>query len=220
MNFEPVFDFLKKLARNNNREWFEKNKAKYIAIKDSFDGFVAGLLDEMITFDNALAGLDPKKLTFRIYRDVRFSKDKTPYKKNMSAGISPTGKGMGKPGYYLHIQPGNESYVALGLFHPEPETLARIRQEIDYNGDDLLTLFNAKKFRSNFGKFWDGDTLKTAPKGYPKDHPLADWLRLKSFIIIHNFTDKEVLDKKFLKKLTAVMQSGKPLNDFLTHALV
>ena len=101
MNFINTLDFLKKLSRNNNREWFEKNKSRYLEIKDEFEIFVTDVLHEMITFDESLAGLNPKKLTFRIYRDVRFSKDKTPYKTNVSAGISPAGKGMGVPGYYF-----------------------------------------------------------------------------------------------------------------------
>jgi len=120
MNFNNTLDFLKKLSRNNNREWFEKNKSRYLEIKDEFELFVTDVLHEMITFDESLAGLNPKKLTFRIYRDVRFSKDKTPYKTNVSAGISPAGKGMGVPGYYFQIQPGNNSMVAVGMYQPSP----------------------------------------------------------------------------------------------------
>ena len=146
MNFEKALKFLKDLSKNNNREWFEKNKSRFTECKDEFEGFVSVLLDDMIQFDSSLAGLNPKKLIFRIYRDVRFSKDKTPYKKNFSAGFSAEGKGMGTPGYYFHIQPNGESFVAAGLFQPVPENLAKIRQEIDYNGDQLKKIFNEKKF--------------------------------------------------------------------------
>src|SRR6187455_821183 len=137
MNFINTLDFLKKLSRNNNREWFEKNKSRYLEIKDEFEIFVTDVLHEMIPFDESLAGLNPKKLTFRIYRDVRFSKDKRPYKTNMGASFSPSGKGMGIPGYYLHLEPGDKSFVATGLFMPEPDKLTKVRQEIDYSGDKL-----------------------------------------------------------------------------------
>lgn len=220
MNFEVAFDFLKKLAKNNNREWFEKNKPKYLDIKESFEAFVAKLLDEMTLFDESLAGQDPKKLVFRIYRDVRFSKDKRPYKKNLSAAFSSEGKGMAKPGYYLHIEPGNNSFVAAGLYAPVAESLAKVRQEIDYNGDHLAKIFKDKKFKSYFTSFWNEDALKNAPKGYAKDHPYLEWLRLKSFVVTHSFPDKAVMDKKFMKQLVTVMKTAKPVNDFLKEALV
>ncbi|HEY3405830.1 MAG TPA: DUF2461 domain-containing protein [Ohtaekwangia sp.] len=219
MDFPLLLKFLKDLARNNNREWFEKNKPKYLIAKEEFEKVTTALLQEMIGFDESLAGLDPKKLIFRIYRDVRFSKDKRPYKNNMGAAFSAAGKGLGTPGYYFQIQPGGESFVAIGLFQPVPEILAKVRQEIDYNGDQLTKIFKEKKFKSNFSKFWDEDALKTVPKGYAKDHPHIDWLKLKSFIVIHNFTDSEVADKKFLKKTVDVLKSAKPLNDFLKEAL-
>ena len=220
MNFELIFKFLKDLSKNNDREWFEKNKPKYLAAKEEFDGFVTALLDELIKFDGSLHGLNPKKLTFRIYRDVRFSKDKRPYKTNMGASFSAAGKGMGKPGYYLHIEPGNKSFIAGGLFMPEPETLNKIRQEIDYNGKVLTKIMSDKKFKKDFAKFWDEDKLKRAPKGYAEDHPYIDWLKLKSFITTRSLTDKEVKDKKFLKQSAGLAKSLKPLNDFLSEAIV
>jgi uncharacterized protein (TIGR02453 family) len=219
MNFESALKFLRDLDKNNNRDWFEKNKPKYTVLKEDFELFVGDLLEEMIKFDDSLAGLEAKKLTFRIYRDVRFSKDKKPYKKNMSAAFSSTGKGMGSPGYYFHLEPGNKSFVGIGMFMPVPENLAKIRQEIDYSGAQLEKTFKSKQFKKNFTKFWNEDKLKTAPKGYAKDHPYVEWLKLKSFIVTHEFSDKAVTEKKFLKNLAAVMKSGKPLNDFLNEAI-
>ena len=219
MNFEKALKFLKDLARNNNRDWFEKNKTRYIESKEEFEVFVSDLLNDMIEFDDSLAGLNPKKLIFRIYRDVRFSKDKSPYKKNLSAAFSSEGKGLGTPGYYVHFQPNNESFVGIGLFQPVPDKLARIRQEIDYNGDGLKKIFNEKKFKKNYSKFWDEDKLKTMPKGYPKDHPYTEWLKLKSYIVVHNFKDTEVTAKNFKKQLVEVLKAGKPLNDFLKEAI-
>ncbi len=220
MNFPIIFKFLKNLSKNNNREWFEKHKSEFIEAKNEFEAVVASLLQGVVHFDPALSGLDPKKLTFRIYRDVRFSKDKRPYKTNMGATFSPGGKLMVKPGYYLHIEPGNKSFVAGGLYMPIPENLIKIRQEIDYNPKRLAMVLSERKFKKLFSGFDESDKLKTAPKGYPKDHPQLEWLKLKSFIVVHKLTDKEVLNKNFLKTLTSALQNIKPLNDYLSEAVV
>ena len=219
MNFNNTLDFLKKLSRNNNREWFEKNKSRYLEIKDDFELFVTDVLQEMTTFDESLVGLNPKKLTFRIYRDIRFSKDKTPYKTNVSAGISPGGKGIGAPGYYFQVEPGNKSMVAAGMYQPSPENLAKIRQEIDYNGDQLVKILGEKKFKKIFGELWHEDKLKTMPKGYPAEHPHGELMKLKSFMVLRSFTDSEVTGKRFQRDLLDAMKTGKSLNDFLTDGL-
>lgn len=220
MNFTVILKFLKDLARNNNREWFEKNKSRYLESKVHFEEFVANLLHDMITVDESLSGLDPKKLTFRIYRDVRFSKDKRPYKTNMGASLSSSGKkGMGKPGYYLHIEPSNKSFIAAGLYMPMPEELSKVRQEIDYNGDRLKKILNDKKLKTLFGDFWKADALKNIPKGYDKEHPYGEWLKLKSFIITHDLKDADLTDKNFLKNSIKIMKVSKPLNDFLTESI-
>lgn len=214
MKADAVLKFLKSLKRNNNREWFEKNKEHYLELKNGFESFVGGVLEDLITFDSSLQGLDPKRLTFRIYRDVRFSKDKTPYKTNMSAGISPVGKGLGTPGYYFQLEPGGKSFVAAGLFMPAPELLAKVRQEIDYNGEKLSAILREPKFKKAFGGLWSDDKLKTVPKGYAKDHPHIELLKLKSFIVEHAFTDDEVVSRTFRKKLVESMRIAKPLLDF------
>jgi uncharacterized protein (TIGR02453 family) len=219
MDFEKAFTFLAKLSRNNNREWFEKQKPKFLDIKAEFELFVEELYDLALHFDHSLAGQEPRKLVFRIYRDVRFSKDKKPYKTFLSAGLSSAGKGTGKPGYYLQLEPHNKSFICAGLFAPPAELLSKIRQEIDYNSDVLGKIVNEKTFKKQFGKFWDGDSLKTAPKGFPKDHPNLEWLKLKSFVVMHKFSDAEVNNKKFLKHLAEIMKTGKPLNDFLSQAI-
>ena len=219
MNFDLILKFLKNLAKNNDREWFEKNKPKYLEAKENFDQFVAALLKELVDFDDSLGALDPKKITFRIYRDVRFSKNKLPYKSNMSAGISPRGKMVDEPGVYLHIQPGNKSFVAAGLWMPEPEPLSKIRQEIDYNGKILSNIMSDKKFKKMYGAFETEYILKNVPKGYEKDHPMAAWLKLKSFVVVHSYTDEEVKDKKFMKTVIDAYKTAKPLNDFLKEAI-
>src|SRR3982751_443275 len=128
---ELILKFLKDIEKHNDRSWFEKHKPTYLECKQQYEDFVSSLLQELIKFDEGLAGLNPKKLPLRIYRDVRFSKDKRPYKTNMGAGFSPRGKMEQEPGYYLHIEPGNKSMLAGGLYMPEPANLAGVRQEID-----------------------------------------------------------------------------------------
>lgn len=219
MDFKLILSFLKNLSKNNDREWFEKNKPKYLTAKENFDAFVAVLLEKMVPVDGSLAGLNPKKLTFRIYRDVRFSKDKSPYKTNMGATFSGGGKLMQTPGYYLHIEAGNKSFIAGGLYVPPNDILAKVRQEIDYNPKKLQAILNNAKFKKVFGSFDDFDKLKTAPKGYPKDHPQLELLKHKSFIVSHYFTDKEVMDKKFLKNVVDTYKILKPLNDYLSEAI-
>lgn len=219
MSFDHILKFLKDIDKNNDREWFEKNKAKYLDAKNGFDDFLTNLLPELIKFDESIATLNPKKLAFRIYRDVRFSKDKKPYKINMGAGISPNGKLIQEPGYYIHIQPGNKSFVAGGIYMPDAGNLSKIRQEIDYNTKGFLKVLNDKKFKKLFPKLDDFDKLKTAPKGYPKDHPHLDLLKNKSYIVSHPFTDVQVRDKKFLKMIAESCKTIKPLNDFLKEAI-
>ena len=218
MDFKGIYKFLQSIKKNNNRPWFEKNKPTYLEAKEFFENFVGGFLDELIRFNPELVGLNPKKLPFRIYRDVRFSKDKRPYKTNMGAGFSPNGKLIQEPGYYLHIEPGR-NFIAGGMYLPEPANLAKIRQEIDYNGDKLDKIVKDKKFRKWFKGFDDFDKLKTVPKGYAKDHPRIDWLKHRSLIVSHAFTDSEVKNKNFLKQLTEASKAIKPLNDFLREAI-
>lgn len=218
MNLTHILKFLKTLSKNNDRVWFEKNKGDYLQAKEEFELFVEKVLKELIKFNPSLAGLNPKKLPFRIYRDVRFSKDKSPYKINMGAGFSPNGKLVQEPGYYLHIQPGG-SFVAGGIYMPDPANLSKIRQEIDYNGEKLEKIMKDKKFKKWFKSFSDFDKLKTVPKGYAKDHPRLDWLKHKTFIVSHAFTDAEVKNKNFLKKITEASTTMKPLIEYLKEAI-
>lgn len=219
MNFPIIFKFLKALSKNNDRDWFEKHKGEYLKAKEQFDFFVSDLLQEMIAFEPELASLNPKKLTFRIYRDVRFSKDKRPYKTNMGATFSVGGKQMAKPGYYFHLEPDGKSFVAGGLYMPSPEDVQKIRQEIDFNAASLEKIFSNARFKKLYKSFDDFDKLKTAPKGFPKDHPQLEWLKLKSFIVSHYFLDEDVAGKNILKNVASAFQTIKPLNDFLGNAM-
>lgn len=219
MDFAQILTFLTKLAKNNDRVWFEKNKETYLEAKENFEVIVTKVLEDLAKFSPELGGLNPKKLPFRIYRDVRFSKDKSPYKTNMGAGFSPKGKLVQEPGYYLHIQPGNKSFVAGGIYMPDAPNLSKIRQEVDYNGEKLLKILKDKKFKKWYNGLDDFDKLKTMPKGYSVDNPYIDLLKNKSFIVSHSFTDAQVKDKKFLKNVAEAYKAIKPLNEFLKEAI-
>jgi len=216
---EFILKFLKDLTKHNDREWFEKNKHRYVQAKTEFEEFIGLALKEFSKFDPTVSHLEPKKLIFRIYRDVRFSKDKKPYKTNMGAGISPNGKLVQEPGYYIHIEPGNKSFLAGGIYMPDAPNLSKIRQEIDYNLEDLKKILSNRKFTSAYKGFDEFDKLKTMPKGYPKDHAAIEYLKLKSFIVSRTFSDAEVVDKKFLKKIGENAKLIVPLNDFIKQAL-
>jgi len=215
---ETILKFLKSITKNNNRDWFEKNKPKYLDAKLQFEDFLESFHKELVKFDESLGGLNPRKLGFRIYRDVRFSKDKRPYKVNMGAGMSAHGKMEQEPGYYIHIEPG-KSFVAGGIYMPDNEYLAKIRQEIDYHTKDFQKILNEKKFKKLFPTLGDFDKLKTAPRGYAKDHPQIDLLRHKSYIVTRNFTDAEVIQKDFVKKAAEACKTLMPLNNFLKRAM-
>ncbi|MCK6617048.1 MAG: DUF2461 domain-containing protein [Cyclobacteriaceae bacterium] len=215
---EKILQFLKGVAKNNNREWFEKNKSRYLEAKTTFEEFLEVLHKELLKFDESLAGLNPRKQAFRIYRDVRFSKDKRPYKVNMGAAFSAHGKMEQEPGYYIHIEPG-KSFVAGGLYMPNPVNLVKVRQEIDYNTERFLKILADKKFATYFSGLDNFDRVKTAPKGYVKDHPHINLLKNKSFVVSHSFSDAQVKDNLFMKNVVGVCKAVKPLNDFLKEAL-
>jgi uncharacterized protein (TIGR02453 family) len=211
--------FLKKLKQHNDREWFEKNKHLYLEAKADMERAVQQAIGLMSKFEPSLKGLDAKKCLFRIYRDVRFSKDKRPYKINLSASINPGGKKIHDvPGYYLHIQPG-ESFIAGGMWQPEPPFLAAIRQEIDYNAEEFLSIIKHRDFKKYFGNLSDEDTLKTVPKGYDKSHPLIGYLKLKSFIVVRDFTDAQVTSSSFVKEVAKTAKAMQALNRFISRAI-
>ncbi|MFZ7122370.1 MAG: DUF2461 domain-containing protein, partial [Bacteroidota bacterium] len=165
-----TFAFLKALKKNNNRDWFNDHKSEYENAKDNVLGFIQELVVAFSTFDSSLRGLEAKDCLFRIYRDTRFSKDKTPYKTNLGASINAGGKKSMGPGYYVHLEPGG-SFIAGGIWMPPADEVKKIRQEIDYNGKDLKKILTKPSFKKAFGGLSREHALKTAPKGYPKDHP-------------------------------------------------
>ncbi|WP_042723218.1 DUF2461 domain-containing protein [Flavobacterium sp. B17] len=208
-----VFDFLKKLAKNNNREWFTENKNLYTEAQGNIILFLEDLIKEMSEFDAELGKIDAKKSLFRIYRDTRFSKDKTPYKTNFGASLG-MGKGSQKGGYYLHLEPG-KSFIAGGIYMPESSVLKTLRKEISLYGQDFIKILNDKEFKKYFPELDQDDKLKKVPQGFEKEDPMAEYLKLKSFIVVYNFKDDEITDKNASQDLSKIFKAMKPLNDFL-----
>jgi uncharacterized protein (TIGR02453 family) len=180
--------------------------------------FTAQLIKEIARFHPAIGTLQAKNCMFRIFRDVRFSKDKSPYKINMGAYISEGGKKGNKAGYYVHIQPNGQSFLAGGMYMPEALLLNAIRQEIDYNTEEFKSIINKKSFKNTFGEL-EGEKLKTVPKGYDKNHPYLELLKYKSYIVWHKLDDAELMQKDFLKKSAAVFKELYPFNQFLNRAV-
>lgn len=211
--------FLKDLKKNNNKPWFDKNRKVYDTAKDDFVQMVAQVIKGIASFDPSIAGLEAKNCMFRINRDVRFSKNKDPYKNNMAAYFNKDGKkGLGA-GYYMHIEPGS-SFVAGGIWMPEPPVLAGIRQEIDYGLNDWKKIVEAKTFTKTFPKGLEGESLSRPPKGYDDENPAIDYIKRKSFIVTKSFTDAEVQGKGFVKEVSKTFQAMKPLVDFINLATV
>lgn len=210
--------FLKKLHQNNNRDWFKENKKEYEAAKEEFAVLITALLEHFTHKINpAFSTLTAKDCIFRLNRDVRFSKDKTPYKTYFSAVLHPEGRKTEKPLFYLHIVPDNNSFLAVGVYQPAKEYIKKIREEIDYNADELKAIFTKKEFKSHFDGFavMQNGVLKTAPRGYPKDHPNIELLRFKHFIVEKSITDKQLLSDDISTKLAEIAIAGQSLNDWL-----
>ncbi len=173
--------FLSDLKKNNEKEWFNNNRSRYIEAKTNFESFVQAVIDEITKFDPILKGLEAKTCMYRINRDIRFSNDKTIYKTYMGAFIVKGGKNNGDKyaGYYFHVEPGNSSMIAGGAYIPPMPWLTAIREKIDEQGDKFLKILNNKDIKSFFGEI-EGEKLKSAPKGFSKDHPNIELLRMKS----------------------------------------
>ena len=192
MNPVSLLKFLENLARHNERDWFQSHKETYDQLRLDFEHDVAHWLRELTQDEPALAGLEAKKCIFRIYRDVRFSKVKVPYKTHFSAYFAADGKHGDGPGRYLQIGPGGQTLVAGGLYEPTKEQLAAIRQEIDYAAEGLHAVLAAPAARQLFPRGLAGDQLKKMPPGYEATHPEANWLRHKQFLLLHQLPDADV----------------------------
>jgi uncharacterized protein (TIGR02453 family) len=217
VDLKPVLDFLRGLKGHNNKAWFEKNRPAYDIAREHFESFVDQLIGEYGRIED-LGGITAKDCVMRIYRDVRFSKDKSPYKTNMSATIAPGGKKSSRLGYYLHIQPQDESLIAGGLHMPTPEQLAGFRKALDRNAAPFKAIINDREFKKTFGAV-GGEKVKTVPQGYGRDHPDIELLRFKQVTVVHHLSDEMVLSPEFGAHAIKTFKAMKPFLDYLNAIL-
>lgn len=215
---KSTIDFLSHLTNNNNKPWFDEHKNEYLSVKEDFEKLVTEVLAGLSETEPAFRETKAKDCIMRIYRDIRFSKDKTPYKVNLGAGFGMGGSNNMFGGYYLHVEPGGKSFAGGGIWQPEGLALKAIRQEIDYNFDEFSTIVNDKQFRKLFKKI-DGDKLVKVPKGYTEDNPAIEYLKLKSFTVGGNITDDDLTKKTLLKKIADIYKTMKPFVDFLNRTV-
>ncbi len=208
--------FLQLLGKNNNRDWFHAHKSEYVQHHENAIAFADSVLEKMNGHDN-IETLSGKKSLFRIYRDVRFSKDKSPYKTHWGGGLKRATKQL-RGGYYFHIQPGGQSFVGGGFWAPNKEDLFRFREEIASDAEELRAIINSKEIQTTFGALY-GEQLKTAPKGFDKDHPDIDLLRFKQFVFIKKFSDEEVLEAQFDAVVNETFKKLRPFLDLMSDVL-
>lgn len=212
---KATFEFLKNLKENNNKDWFDANKSDYLKQQEVMISFADALLQKLNLHD-VIETVSGKKSLHRIYRDTRFSKEKIPYKNNWSGSFSRATKER-RGGYYFHIEPGN-TFVAGGFFGPNAEDLKRVRDDISRDSTELRAILKSKDFKNTFGEL-QGEQLKTTPKGFNADDEAIDLLRFKQFLLVKKFTDKEVLDPKFVDEVNATFQNMRPFFDYMSEVL-
>ena len=210
---KSILAFLNQIKENNSKEWLDAHREEYQVATQSFNLLVEQLIAGISEFDSSIKGITVKDCTYRFNRDIRFSANKMPYKTHFGAFICPKGKNSGFSGYYFHIEPG-KSIMAGGAYTPPAPWLSSIREKISDSPDEFIKITKAKDFIKYFGSV-DGEKLKTAPKGYPKDHPHIELLKLKSYLVVNEATDKLVLSSDFQNHVINVFKTMKPLNDYL-----
>ena len=212
--------FIRQLKKNYNKPWFDAHRKQYVAARIDFSNFIQLVIDAVQKKDPSITGLTSKDCMFRINRDIRFSKDKSPYKTNFGAIIKPGGRNSIFAGYYFHCAPGS-SFAGGGLWMPEANELKKLRQEVDYNADEFERLMKDRNFKKIYGDLYQGDDvrLSTVPKGYEKDHPLIRYLRLKSFIAETSISDDELTSSSLHRKTVAAYAALQPVLHFINRAL-
>ncbi len=208
---DKTFQFLKKLAKNNNRDWFEKNKKEFKIREANAKQFFSDIMEGLKETDDI-----EKMKMFRIYRDVRFSNDKTPYKAHLSASFARAGAKL-RGGYYVHLKPG-ESFIAAGFWEPNKEDLLRIRKELELDAATFRKVINEKSFKKVWGDLV-GDEVKTAPKGFDREHPDIDLIKKKQYIFVRKFDDKEVLSNEFGRTVVDSFVAVRPYFDLMSDIL-
>jgi uncharacterized protein (TIGR02453 family) len=211
-------NFLSSLAANNFKPWFDENREYYQAAKADFETLVNNLLTKLSALEPSFSQQQAKDCVFRIFRDVRFGKDKTPYKANFGAFLSKGGRKFAGAGYYLHVEPGGKSFAGGGLWMPESEYLKAIRQEIDYNFDEFVSIINQPTFTKFFSKI-EGEKVKTTPAGYSIDNPAIEYLKMKSFVVTTPIGDSLLISSQFEKNVCDVFSSMKSFVDFINRGV-
>ena len=215
---KQLFTFLSKLIQNNNRDWFQEHKSDYDLMRKNLEHLVHQLGEGLMQVEPNFKFTKAGDYTFRIYRDVRFSKDKSPYKNHIGIYMINGGRKSPMAGYYVHLQPG-ESFIAGGLFRPESKILRAVRDELHFDQKGFEKIVLKKSFQSVFGSFWAEDKLKRIPRDFPKDSPAGEWLKYKSFIAMHHFDDADFTKADFIETTLNIFRKIKPLNDFLNNAI-
>ena len=212
---ESGFTFLKKLKKNNNRDWFNAHKADYQNEHSTIEVFAEALLQQLNKHD-VIETPSGKKSVHRIYRDIRFSSNKTPYKTNFSGNFRRATK-YRRGGYYFHLEPGN-SFIAGGFWGPNTQDLKRIRDEIAFDATPLRKILKSRRFVTTFETL-KGEQLKSAPRGFDAGHEALDLLRYKQFLLIRKFTDEEVLSAGFLQVASQTFKNMRPFFDYMSEVL-
>ncbi len=216
-NLEPILSFLDELSQNNNKAWFDQNRPAYSAARSAFEQLIDGVIDAFREADD-LQDLEARRCMPRINRDVRFSRDKSPYKTNLGALVAPGGWRATAQGYYISLQPHGQSMVAGGLYDPTPQQLDRFRQAVDRDAAAFRQIVQAPDFVEVFGAV-EGARLKTAPKGYDRDHPAIDLLQLKQIFVMRRYSDEEVLAPDFAGRVVADCWAMRPFLKYLDGVL-
>ncbi len=217
MNNKIILGFLKDLKVNNNRDWFKANDMRYQLAKNEFEDFIDEVIPALKKIDKEIDVLNAKDCIFRIFKDVRFSKDKNPYKTNFGAFIAKGGRKSKYAGYYIHVEPG-KSFVGGGIYMPEAPELKAIREEIYNNSESFKKIINNPSFKKYFTEIY-GDKLKTAPKGFPKDFKDIDLLKFKHYAVVHNIKDSFWNSENLLSNLSEIFKAQLPFNRFLNKAI-
>lgn len=218
MDATNVLDFLTQLKLNNNREWFQENKKWYEASKKEVENFVTGMIATISAIDPSVQTPAMKDCMFRIFRDVRFGADKSPYKTNFGAFIARGGRKSSFPGYYFHFEPG-QSMLAGGVYQPQPDTLKLLRSEVYYHSPELKEIMGNPSFRKYFGHLGDFDKMKKAPKDYPADFPDIDLLKYRSYIVSQNIPDKIVISDSYQNQVLDMVKELQPFMAFMNRAI-
>ncbi len=217
MSLQQSFQFLTDLQANNNREWFQDNKDTYLEAQKNVIEYVELVLREMASYDEEIIKTDVKKALFRIYRDTRFSKDKTPYKTNFGISLG-IGKGSTQAGYYIHLEP-EKSFIGAGLYQPDSSNLKKIRSEISLFRKEFLDIIHAKNFQKYYPELHQDDKLKNPPQGFDKDNPMIDYLKLKNVLVVHKLSDKQIFSKDSATFVSELFEVAQPFNQFINNAI-